>query len=266
MIPRPGIGESPILGNKVVVAGDWHSNTRYIPQVVARIRERAPDARFLIHAGDFNIGHGELARKQLLFTEAMFETTSIERAVIVLGNHDDWGRFRSSEAWRRGEPHQLDGTRFYAAPRAHVLTGAGRRILLFGGAASLQDRRVEDSNWWPEELASETEYDAAGQVPNIDILITHEAPDGATTATAAFERGQNPNRFAADRVVLSAASRDRTTRLSDVLLPALHFHGHLHFNAEGTLPEGRKVISLGQDEQRGNLALLDLETLTWNYI
>jgi hypothetical protein len=251
---------------EIVVAGDWHSNTRWIPKIVPRIREGAPNARTLIHVGDFNIGQGPIPSKTMQFTDAMFETTQIARGLIVLGNHDDWSRFRTSTSWKRGVPHQLNDTRFYAAPRPYVLTIGGRRLMLFGGAASLQRNLREGSNFWKEEVATPEEYESAGRFPGIDVLLTHEAPNGATSATAEFEKGKNPGRFPADRIAASQESRRLTSGLSDDLMPAVHFHGHLHAPAEGELSGGRHVISLGQDEFAKNLVVLHLPTLTWRYI
>lgn len=251
---------------EVVIAGDWHSNSLWIQKIVPRIRDSAPQARTLLHVGDFNIGQGDLSRSRMLYTDAMFQATDIRRGLIALGNHDDHARFRRSSAWAQGVPHQLNNTRFYAAPRPFVLTIGGRRILLFGGAASLQADRREGYNYWSEEVATDAEYDAAGQIPGIDVLITHEGPNGATSATAGAERGQNPLRFSQDRLAESARSRQLTTTLNDRLQPALHFHGHLHAAAEGDLPGGRRVIALAKDEDPHNLVVLNLASLTWRYI
>ncbi|HYI34613.1 MAG TPA: hypothetical protein VEX88_14220 [Glaciibacter sp.] len=49
-------------------------------------------------------------------------------------------------------------------------------------------------------------------------------------------------------------------------MPELLFHGHMHVADERELPDGRRVVSLGRDDQDRNLGLLDVHDLTWTWL
>lgn len=72
--------------------------------------------------------------------------------------------------------------------------------------------------------------------------------------------------WSADALAYAAVSRERVTRVWEALDPALLVHGHMHLKDEVGLPGGRRVYSMGMDNEDGNLALLGLDDLQWAWI
>jgi hypothetical protein len=75
----------------------------------------------------------------------------------------------------------------------------------------------------------------------------------------------NPQGWGWEALAYSAESRRRVTTVWNTLHPKVLAHGHIHVQDEVTLEDGRRVYSLGCDEQRGNLALLDPASLEWEW-
>lgn len=68
--------------------------------------------------------------------------------------------------------------------------------------------------------------------------------------------------FPEGALIESAASRARVSQVWDIVRPSLLMHGHMHAPGDGITDDGRRVVSFGCDGQQGNLAFLDLRTLT----
>ncbi|RPE77871.1 MULTISPECIES: metallophosphoesterase [unclassified Frondihabitans] len=247
----------------VLIAGDWHSNLSWLLNVIPRARSASPTARTLLQLGDFNIGAGRHAKAFVNMADSLCRGQGIERLLITPGNHDHWGRLENIEGWHEGRPAQIS-ERIWVLPRGYRFAIGGRTFMSFGGAASLDRHdRVEGETWWPSEVGSDLEFSSAAAAGRADVMLTHEAVDGATSATDSITAGHNPYHWPGDRLEASAESRRRTTHLWNVVHPAILFHGHLHAGATGALNDGRRVYSLDMDARRGNLGVLDLETLSW---
>jgi hypothetical protein len=93
-------------------------------------------------------------------------------------------------------------------------------------------------------------------------MLTHESPADTPVRAVRELLGTNPRRFPAEALKESARSRARVSEVWDAVRPALLLHGHLHTPGGGMMADGRRVVSLGADKQPGNLAILDMTTLT----
>ncbi|MGA1813826.1 metallophosphoesterase [Frondihabitans sp. 4ASC-45] len=249
----------------VLIAGDWHSNLSWLLNVIPRARSASPVARTLLQLGDFNIGMGRHAKAFVNMADSLCRGQGIDRLLITPGNHDHWGRLESIEGWHEGRPAQIS-ERIWGLPRGYRFAIGGRTFLSFGGAASLDRHdRVEGKDWWPEEVASPKQFDQAAAGAYADVMLTHEAVDGGTSATDGIAAGQNPYGWPADRLAASAESRRLTTDLWNRVRPRVLFHGHLHQRASGKLPDGRRVYSLDRDFRPGNVGVLTLDTLEWTW-
>lgn len=72
----------------------------------------------------------------------------------------------------------------------------------------------------------------------------------------------NPLGFPRESIVESAASRVRVSKVWDAVRPELLMHGHMHAPGAGVTEDGRRVISVGCNEQEGSLGILDLRDLS----
>lgn len=84
--------------------------------------------------------------------------------------------------WNGGNVHQIRDS-VYHLMRGQVFTIDGSKIFTMGGASSHdKEYRVEGRSWWPQELPSDEEYEAAFRSLDeynweVDFVITHCAPD-----------------------------------------------------------------------------------------
>lgn len=100
---------------------------------------------------------------------------------------------------------------------------------------------------------------AAGPV---EVLLTHETVDGGCPRVERILRS-NPMNWDAEALAYSALSRRRITELWEGVRPDILAHGHMHAPDQTTLPDGRRIYSLGSHGQRKNVGLLTLADLAW---
>jgi hypothetical protein len=249
----------------VVVAGDWHGNVTWAQQTFPFLRRAVPGVRTVLHLGDFGYwperpGHG--------FEETVSywaRAAGVERVLVTPGNHEWWSDLDKKFTAAPGRMVQL-ADRVFMMPRNFRFTLAGRQFTSLGGAASL-DRadRVPLKEWWPSEVLTEADVAAAIAGGRTDVMLTHEAVDGGPALIEQVIRS-NPLGWDDYALAYSALSRDRVTRAYNALRPLVLAHGHLHLRAERTLEDGRRIYSLAADGDAGNLAVLNLSRLRWNWL
>lgn len=239
---------------RVAVCGDWHGNTCWLRSLAPAIRNISPDITTILQAGDWWMDLGA--------SDRILKDAGIERVLVTLGNHEPWPYITPVLDAYPGEAVRVS-ERTWLLPRPYRFRIAGRQILSMGGATSV-DRawRKAGTEWWPDETITDAHVESALAGGPADVMITHETP-AATPVRAVRELLRtNPFGFPAEALVDSATSRARITQVWDAVRPDLLLHGHMHVPGGGTTADGRRVISLGQDEQQGHLAFLDLATLT----
>lgn len=100
--------------------------------------------------------------------------------LFVDGNHENFNLLNTYpvQIWNGGKIHRIRHN-VYHLMRGQVFNIHGKKILTFGGAASMDKAsRLEDISWWKEEMPSEVEYDEA--IHNlelndytVDYIFTH---------------------------------------------------------------------------------------------
>lgn len=250
---------------RVAVAGDWHGSLLWLREAFPALRAADSQVTTVIHAGDYGLSQGSRGKGFLNAVDAVCREYGFDRILVTPGNHDDWGRLSSRWQSAPGEALWLsDRTCFL--PRGYRWTIAERTFLSFGGAASL-DRatRRAGRDWWPEELPSQAEVDATIAGGSAEILITHEAVNGGCPKVEQVLR-DNPQGWGDPALQYSSASRERVTNLWRGVQPPILAHGHMHVGDQTQLPSGQRIYSLGNQGQRKNLAILDLEDLSWTWV
>lgn len=151
--------------------GDLHGNFKALKQL---IKKQKLTKAYMIQVGDFGVGY-QCFLDDLAAIEKLNRV--LEEAHIYLyvlrGNHDNPSYFQMTF------PGPLDQSNINFVPDYSILKINGLRILLVGGAISI-DRKVQekDVNYWEEEVLN---YDEAKlkRMCNIDVAVTHSAPDFA---------------------------------------------------------------------------------------
>jgi len=93
-----------------------------------------------------------------------------------------------------------------------------------------------------------------------DLMLTHETPDATPVQVVQRILAVNPLGFPAQARRESEASRLQVQKVWDATRPKLLVHGHIHAAGDGTTDDGRRVLSLGCNGQRGNVRIVHLRT------
>lgn len=239
----------------VAVAGDWHGNYAWTKKAIAAIAAADPAVTTILHAGDF-----WPSRDYLALVDAACQRAGIERVLVTGGNHEPWGELQPLLDAAGGAPVQLSDV-VHFLPRPYRFTIAGAEILSLGGAASV-DRlwRVPGKEWWQEEQITDQMVQDAIAGGTADVMITHETPEGSPVSSVAGILRGNPLGFPEETLAESADSRQRVGTVWDALRPHTLFHGHMHAPGAARTSDGRRVISLGCDDQAQNVVLWDVLT------
>jgi hypothetical protein len=248
----------------VAIAGDWHGSLPWAVRAIRALATAAPDVRTILHAGDFGLFQTRECRAFLNAVDAACTSAGIERILVTPGNHEDWSWLDADFAAEPGLPVSVSRS-VSVLPRGFRFELAGRTFLSFGGAASIDYKLRTSNEWWPSELPTDADVDAAIASGRAEVLITHETVNGGTLASETLLQA-NPQGWDFEELEYSAVSRRRITRLWHSVAPKVLFHGHMHAADEITTSDGQTVVSLGCDGQARNIGLLTLESLAWEWV
>lgn len=236
----------------VGIAGDWHGSAWWIGRAIPSLRRANPHIRTILHLGDFWAD-----QKTLDTVDYWARLVGITRVLVTSGNHEPWPTLTRALEAAGGQPARLSDT-IYALPRPYRFEISGRTFLSLGGAASV---RPEPAHWSPDEAITDAMVAEAIAGGPADIMLTHESPETTPVTAVRNILDRNPERFSSLELAVSAASRHQIQRVWDAVRPEILLHGHMHTAGAGTTADGRRVISLGADNQHANIAELDLATL-----
>jgi len=260
-----GNGPGERKPSRVALAGDWHGNLGWVQLAIPVVHRFAPDVTQILHAGDFGYWPGREQKGFLAGVDFWAKTAGISTILVTPGNHEHWDRLNALFDASPDEPVQISDV-VTMLPRGYRFTLGGRKFMSFGGAASVDfEYRTPGATWFKTEIPTDEDVARAIAAGPVDVLITHETVDGGTRASQRA-LDSNPLNWSLDALDYSALSRGRVTRVWDALRPKLLAHGHMHSPDFITLPDGRRVISLGRDRQERNMAILDLETLEMEWV
>ncbi len=245
---------------RVGVAGDWHGNLRWIQRVIPRLARAG--IKTVFHLGDFGVWPGHSGRKWVESVEYWCSKTGIT-LIVTPGNHEDWDQLDTLFGAHPGQPVRLS-PHVIILPRGYRWVQAGRSMMSFGGAASIDfPWRVTGKTWWLTEMPTVHEVRAASAGGPVEVLLTHETPYPTSAVEAIIS---SPGSWSWEARVYAAKSRELVGRLWENVTPAIALHGHYHVADKGTLASGQQVFSLGCDGQAGNLGVLDMEHLGFAWL
>ncbi|WP_136045019.1 antitoxin VbhA family protein [Microbacterium sp. K41] len=239
--------------HRVAVCGDWHGNQHWARMISRALPKLAPDVTTLLHLGDWWMPPHAV--------DEIFGETSITRFYVTAGNHEQWDEITPLLEKHPGEAVQVSELT-WILPRPARLTIGGRSVLSLGGASSVdRESRPEGVTWWPDEAITDTQVAEAISGGPADLMLTHESPADTPVRAVREILRNNPHRFTKAALEASATSRRRVNKVWDAVRPELLAHGHMHVGAGGQTADGRRVASLGRDDDEGNLGILDMSNL-----
>jgi hypothetical protein len=246
---------------RIVVAGDWHANTRWAEHVIAKAGELLKDEalKIILHLGDFGIWRD---------AEGYIDRVSraLEDAGVVIwfidGNHEDFPflKILRGDRWGIASIDRL--WRIFHIPRGQRWYWYDKTWLAIGGAVSV-DRacRTEGTSWFPEEAITEEQATRAIADGHADVLVSHDCPSGVPITFP-----PPPRAWSQWDLDNSELHRQRLQRIVDAVKPSHVMHGHLHMGYARTCDFGYgpvEVTGLNMDGERLNYAMLDTRTMTW---
>lgn len=261
------MNESPFdRGDTVVaIAGDWHGSTSWAQTAIPFLGRLG--VQTIYHLGDLGYmgesrGTGYARRLDDWLTEAD----------IILactpGNHSNWAALDQGFAEHPGQQLVLE-PRVRMLPRGFRWTHAGRSFVSLGGGPSIdRDTRIPFRTWWPTEAITDQDVQDVVAGGHAEIMLTHDAPLTGTKIVARIRDAKplasTPKIEATYQYAREGAERVETAFRA--VRPHAAFHGHFHQAAKIELPTGQRVFSLDREWTRGNLGLLDLTTLNFQWV
>lgn len=170
---------------------------------------------------------------------------------------------------------ELDFPNVFYCPRGSTWIWDGVTFMAMGGAYSVdKEYRTPHVSWWPQERITLDDVDRAKKTDKVDVLLCHDAPEGACPIIGQGSDGAVGWGYKAG--ALSQANRLMLGEVIDAVNPKTIIHGHMHhrYDAQlfaGTHPDGyprwRDVHGLGRDGQRRDswsIYNTEKRALEWN--
>lgn len=207
---------------RIVFAGDIHGNGNHLKWVMNEAADRAADVVYSV--GDFGYWpHFESGQDFLRLAHDLAQDHAIP-IMWIPGNHENWDVLDALVAQHGNErpiPTPAKDKRYRASqwvqfvPRGCVMDFDGTTVLGVGGAYSVDwKHREKGVSWWPQEKITPEIVDSIDSGP-VDILVTHEAPQG-------------PGISYKDDILLSTVQRELISEIVEKVTPSLVVCGHHH--------------------------------------
>jgi predicted phosphodiesterase len=148
----------------MILLGDIHGDFQTIVNFARKNKSEEP--QYLIQVGDFGAGFHKnfLADMEYLNQELANANITL---YVIRGNHDDPKYFNGEHEWSN-----LKLLKDYS-----ILVIEAKRILLVGGAISIDRlQRKENVSWWEGETFNYNE-ELLETFEGIDIVVTHSSPN-----------------------------------------------------------------------------------------
>jgi hypothetical protein len=178
----------------IYITGDTHGGIDMRKLLLKEVTGRLTAQDHLIICGDFGFiwqnRHESMKEKKWLKWFSSMPWTTL----FIDGNHENFPRLSSypQKEWRGGHIHEIRPNVLHLM-RSQIFTIEGNTIFTLGGAAS-HDRgpsvgdpsSIIGKGWWPEEIPSQQELDAADAVleehgRHVDYIVTHCLPTSMQT-------------------------------------------------------------------------------------
>lgn len=255
--------ELPVRSDYLGIIGDTHGNTRWLRSVLDFLHEEAQVTDAVV-LGDFGVWHGEWGTKFLDGVQGKLRDLNMN-LWVVLGNHENYDLVETIEPDEDGL--QWIRPRIALFPRVFRFGIKGVSYLALGGAPSIDFQfRKQGSSWWPQEMITEEDVEAAIAGGHAQVMFTHDAPENGTPATNDIIT-KNPMGWSRKALDYAKIGRDRMTKVVQAVKPDLMMHGHYHVYSEGHLyfDDGSypgRIISFNPDGMPKNFGVLHLNDIS----
>ena len=222
---------------RMLLVGDTHGNDRFFAQM-CRLAV-AENCDRLVQLGDFGYWeHYTEGKGYLKWCEKQLRENNLE-CYWLDGNHENhpllWSAYgpdgRQYKPTKDGFWEIRQG--LYYMPRGHRWVWDDVSFLALGGAYSIdKDCRAPGKSWWPTEMISEADIEAAIAGGKVDVMFTHDAPDGGIIPSIKDQ----PNTMYPE----SLYNRESLLEVVKAVKPYFLAHGHYHdrYTSHTSFPVG----------------------------
>lgn len=204
------MGPSP---DKLMLIGDTHHDIRFMLNVIDYAHEQGVDT--LLQVGDFGWWPSRFGDEMFVSEIEPVMDRLGQRLFWVDGNHEDHGSI--TPGMTMGVVQHL--------PRGFRWRWWDKTWMAVGGGVSVdQHWRIQGLDWFPEEALSSAEIAYCTRPGDVDIIVSHDAPDGV----AELDRLLRPGLFPADQIAQSDGHRRVLGHIVDTVSASTVVHGHYH--------------------------------------
>lgn len=229
---------------RILLAGDTHSHLEHWEYL---LHQRALfDCDAVIQLGDFgyypkveHLGYYISGLEEMIYQCGLAGTDF--RIYFIDGNHDDHASLFKLPRDEDGFAIVSEHIRWI--PRGHSFTWDGVKFLGLGGGYSVNRKHMEKVGLYsPHELLIDTEIERAIKVGKVDVLLTHDVPEGINIAeiigrTRGGDAGFKPH-------PPSHENRRKLRRVVERCRPRQVFHGHYHAAHRNELRVGDRIVKI----------------------
>lgn len=226
---------------RLMVAGDWHGNTRYAEKAIRHAKKGGCDA--IVHLGDF--GYWPRFDEGPRFYKVVVEELRHRglRLYWVDGNHEN------HDLLNPGMGNEV----IQHLPRGHRWEWWGKTWMAIGGGVSVDKQwRRPHIDWFPEETLTPRQFEYCLREGGVDIVVAHDAPEESSIPGihAKEKLGLEPSLFPDEQIRESWEHRALMSEICKDKHPSHWFHGHYHHRYNDTVMFGDdpcQVVGLDMD-------------------
>lgn len=246
--------------DKVIVAGDWHGDNGGVDAAVDHALTHG--CNIVLHLGDYGYGWPGTGGRFEEYTNTQLEKHDL-LMVGIKGNHENHDYLESLPESDVPDLLQVRSNMYYAPNGVSFTIGSSVSTTsfgAFGGGYSIdQKHRTPYISYWPQEEPTEADIMRLQENTPVDVLLTHDAPLCAWPSHMRYTLSE-----------LVERESKRCAHITEVAAnlsgAKLILHGHHHQKNRKLLTDGTPVIGLADSSSSGNIGLLDLSTLDFEYV
>lgn len=236
---------------KILIAGDTHGN-RGAWKYSIFPRAAKLDCDRIFQVGDF--GFYRYDAKYL--RKLSYYTGEFGISIDWLdGNHEDFDQLEKIGAFGADGPVEV-ATNVTYYPRGYHWVWEGTHFMSLGGAYSINKNSLTPGvDWFPQEQLRDEDVERALRAPQVDVLLTHDAPMNISVAGGFSSSTAIPFTY---------PNREKVEEVMRHFNPKLLVHGHFHVEHTREWHE-TEIVGLNYEGRPGSLIALDAATLEWTW-
>jgi hypothetical protein len=246
---------------KVGLAGDWHGDRLWTKNAIYTLG-RAGIKR-VYHLGDFGIGWPGAWPYFIDSVEDWCKANDLTLWVTP-GNHENWD-WINSRSYGESGVYAMTHSTFLLRRNTRFELG-GRTFVSLGGAPSIDfPFRTQGVDWWAEEMITYEDVIRCREDGYADVMLCHDAPSGGTDEVQRILDNPDPTMWTDRGLRYAHEGHALMTHAIAGVRPKVYAHGHFHAAGMKQVDD-TLFVSLGCNRQANNLAVLDLDTLTVEWL